>query len=56
MQMFCQGCGRASEECDGSCRRLLDPPRFCEQCGRRLAVQVTPGHVEARCRDHGRVL
>src|SRR2546421_8201567 len=40
--VFCSGCGRPSCECDGRCRRRLDPPRFCHACGRRLAVQVTP--------------
>lgn len=46
----CTGCGRA--DCPG-CGRELDPPRFCAECGRRLTVYVTPGHWEARCRDHG---
>jgi hypothetical protein len=49
----CTGCGRA--DCDGSCRRALDPPRFCPTCGRRLTVLVTPVRAEARCRDHGPV-
>ena len=49
----CTGCGRLVEQCDGSCRRSLDPPRFCPVCGRRMAVQVTPTGYTARCRDHG---
>ena len=53
--VFCSGCGRPSPECDGRCRRRLDPPRFCDACGRRLAVQVRPASYSARCRDHGEV-
>jgi hypothetical protein len=49
----CRWCGSAA--CDESCRRELDPPRFCPTCGRRLTVYVTPGHFVARCRDHGEV-
>ncbi len=46
----CTGCGSLS--CIG-CSRTLDPPRYCPDCGRRLAVTVTPGGYRARCRDHG---
>jgi len=49
----CRGCGR--DDCDGRCRRPLDPPRYCPTCGRRLTVLVTPLRAEARCRDHGRI-
>jgi rRNA maturation endonuclease Nob1 len=48
----CTGCGQPVSRCAG-CGRELDPPRFCAVCGRRLTVYVTPGHFEARCRDHG---
>ncbi len=50
---YCTGCGRA--ECDGGCRRALDPPRFCPACGRRLTVRVTPLRADAQCREHGEV-
>jgi hypothetical protein len=50
---FCVGCGRPSDECDGRCRRPLDPARFCPTCGRRMTVLVTPTRAEPRCRDHG---
>jgi hypothetical protein len=49
----CRWCGRPSDECDGTCRRELDPPRFCGECGRRARVQVTPTGYQARCREHG---
>jgi len=48
----CRWCG-AAEPCGGGCRRELDPPRFCPECGRRARVLVTPLRVEATCRDHG---
>ncbi len=31
----------------------LEPPRFCEQCGRRMVVQVHPEGWWARCSRHG---
>jgi hypothetical protein len=46
---FCSGCGRPVAECAG-CTRALDPPRFCETCGRRLKVQVTPAGYTTTCR------
>jgi len=52
--MYCQWCGRPSQECDGSCRSPLDPPRFCRQCGRKLSVQLTPIDFRAECPVHGR--
>ena len=27
----------------------LDPPRYCEDCGARLTVQVVPSGFHARC-------
>jgi hypothetical protein len=31
----------------------LEPPRFCEHCGRRMIVQVSPGGWWAKCSRHG---
>ncbi|QBS44149.1 hypothetical protein [Nocardia sp. CS682] len=31
----------------------LEPPRFCEQCGRRMVVQVSPDGWRAKCSRHG---
>src|SRR4051812_49947231 len=33
---------RKVELCNDQCRRELDPPRFCPECGRRMTVRVTP--------------
>jgi len=30
----------------------LEPPRFCEQCGRRMVVQIDPNGWSARCSRH----
>lgn len=48
----CTGCGRLHRECAG-CSRELDPPRYCAECGTRLAVLVTPTGWRARCKIHG---
>ncbi|MEU4313459.1 hypothetical protein [Nocardia sp. NPDC024068] len=31
----------------------LEPPRFCEHCGRRMVVQVNPDGWSAKCSRHG---
>ena len=31
----------------------LEPPRFCDRCGRRMVVQVTPLGWQATCSRHG---
>jgi hypothetical protein len=33
----------------------LEPPRFCAECGRRMAVQVRPDGWWAKCSRHGLV-
>jgi hypothetical protein len=50
--VYCDSCGRPAEACAG-CRRVLDPPRFCRHCGRKLRVQVNPVGYVARCFEHG---
>jgi hypothetical protein len=47
---YCAGCGQPERE-GGHAGHLrpLDPPRFCADCGRKLAVQVLPTGYEARC-------
>jgi hypothetical protein len=47
---YCAGCGKPAREGEhGRCLRPLDPPRFCADCGRKLAVQVLPTGYEATC-------
>lgn len=31
----------------------LEPPRFCQLCGRKMTVQVRPDGWLARCSRHG---
>lgn len=52
----CDQCGqpRAAEVHAGCAdRRELEPPRWCQRCGRRMVVQVTPRGWSARCSEHG---
>jgi len=37
--------------CEG--RAVLEPPRWCVHCRRRMVVQVTPGGWTATCSRHG---
>ncbi|RCG18322.1 hypothetical protein DQ384_39075 [Sphaerisporangium album] len=53
---YCDHCGRLEGDGDHSaCRaaRLMEPPRYCQACRRRLVVQVTPRGWSARCVEHG---
>ncbi len=54
---FCAWCGRPEGTGDhGVCAGRLgvvDPPRFCTRCGRRMVVQVMPAGWTARCSRHG---
>ncbi|MGN6473435.1 MAG: biotin synthase auxiliary protein BsaP [Mycobacteriales bacterium] len=54
----CTGCGRPAAAGDHErclLRRAYEPPRFCEQCGRRMVVKVTPTSYLATCSVHGDV-
>ena len=47
---YCVGCGRPMREgVHVGCRTVTDPPRYCMQCGRKLAVQVLPTGYTSRC-------
>jgi hypothetical protein len=56
---YCSFCGK--EEADGDhafCRQrlsMIDPPRYCSECARRMVVQVTPDGWMARCSRHGEI-
>lgn len=60
--VFCNYCGKPVVDDQGSevdhaaCAKrlqLIDPPRFCSACARRMVVQVTPAGWTARCSRHG---
>ncbi|OQO89333.1 hypothetical protein [Saccharomonospora piscinae] len=54
---YCSHCGQPrSAECHAQCdtpRTVLEPPRYCVECARRMVVQVTPSGWTARCSRHG---
>ncbi|WP_084642801.1 biotin synthase auxiliary protein BsaP [Actinoalloteichus hymeniacidonis] len=53
---FCGWCAASgSTEHAAGCarRRIVDPPRYCVRCARRMVVQVTPAGWSARCSAHG---
>ncbi|WP_143231487.1 biotin synthase auxiliary protein BsaP [Actinosynnema sp. ALI-1.44] len=54
---YCGWCGKpGTEGVHEVCRKrlaLVDPPRFCRHCARRMVVQVTPAGWSARCSRHG---
>lgn len=53
---YCGHCGGPQDTGDhqGCGARLeLEPPRFCDGCGRRMKVQVTPRGWSASCVEHG---
>ncbi|MFD1149743.1 biotin synthase auxiliary protein BsaP [Saccharothrix hoggarensis] len=56
---YCGYCGKARAEADHSAcaSRLgvIDPPRFCGECARRMVVQVTPAGWTATCSRHGEI-
>lgn len=56
--MYCDRCGVSQEEGDHrACReaRVLEPPRYCPQCRRRMKVQVVPTGWTAACVEHGTI-
>jgi hypothetical protein len=54
---FCCWCGKPAAEGEhGYCTArlaLIDPPRYCPSCGRRMVVQVMPTGWVANCGRHG---
>ncbi|MEU4391256.1 hypothetical protein [Kribbella sp. NPDC023855] len=54
--LYCGHCGRdTTEGSHDACRQalILEPPRYCDQCRRRMIVQVRPTEWTARCSVHG---
>jgi hypothetical protein len=56
---YCAWCGQPDETgTHERCRArlaLVDPPRYCVQCARRMVVQVTPAGWTATCSRHGQL-
>jgi hypothetical protein len=54
--MWCDRCGGALADSDHTvCARVLEPPRYCRYCRRRMKVQVLPDGWRATCVEHGAV-
>ena len=54
--VYCSRCGvdRTSGshlECDAAL--VLEPPRYCSACRRRMVVQIVPTGWTAHCSEHG---
>ena len=54
MTAYCTRCGQPLDEHDDCARdgrpgSVLDPPRFCGDCGAKMTVQVLTGGYESRC-------
>jgi hypothetical protein len=54
--LWCDRCGAAladggHEACAAA--RVLEPPRYCGRCRRRMKVQVLPAGWRATCVEHG---
>jgi hypothetical protein len=53
---YCGRCGKPADEGPhDDCVRLLvlEPPRYCARCARRMKVQVSPMGWRATCVEHG---
>jgi hypothetical protein len=57
---YCSYCGKPADAEGGhaACEKrlsVIDPPRYCAECARRMVVQVTPAGWTARCSRHGEI-
>lgn len=56
---YCGFCGKERDGADhtacASRLGVIDPPRFCAECARRMVVQVTPAGWTATCSRHGEI-
>ncbi|MGV1080749.1 MAG: GNAT family N-acetyltransferase, partial [Candidatus Nanopelagicales bacterium] len=55
---YCGRCGAIVSggdhtACEGAL--VLEPPRYCAVCRRRMIVQITPTGWKARCKQHGEI-
>ena len=54
--VWCARCGEDRSDsahlaCDVAL--VLEPPRYCTRCRRRMVVQIVPTGWSARCSEHG---
>jgi hypothetical protein len=55
---YCGHCGKPLDGRDHTVcdvQLVLEPPRFCVRCRRRMKVQVTPRGWSATCVEHGQL-
>ncbi|TDC72953.1 hypothetical protein E1193_26610 [Micromonospora sp. KC606] len=55
---WCDRCGdEAATGAHSACvaARVLEPPRYCARCRRRMKVQVLPVGWSAVCVEHGEI-
>ncbi|TDB72210.1 hypothetical protein [Micromonospora sp. KC723] len=55
---WCDRCGaEAATGSHSACAaaRVLEPPRYCVRCRRRMKVQVLPVGWSAACVEHGEI-
>jgi len=54
---YCGHCGESALGDHSVCQQclMMEPPRFCVQCRRRMKVQVAPRGWSAECVEHGTV-
>ena len=55
IELICGHCGLGLGLHLQPCETQLDPKRYCERCGRKLNVTISPNDVSARCKVHGMV-
>jgi len=56
--LYCARCGDLAGHVDHTAcdaALVLEPPRYCAQCRRRMVVQVVPTGWTARCSEHGEI-
>ncbi len=51
--VHCGLCGEPGTHPECTRKLLLEPPRYCTRCRRRMVVQVHPTGWSARCVEHG---
>ena len=56
MAVYCRRCGEdgaTGEHLACAAALVLEPPRYCVVCRRRMVVQIVPSGWTAHCSEHG---